>query len=444
MKRTGLGIALPGAAYPTVVASRALLAMHRWVTPGDESKGMAIFGEPARCAIGFAHSQRCGLSMQVRSPDRPATLDRPALTIRRVDAIPVALPLKKPVKMAAETVTHARNILVRIEAADGTVGWGEAASAPTMTGDTIGGLTTAVRDHLAPLLIGHDAWMRRVLLGRLRTVLHGNTGAHSAVEMALLDLAGQASGVPLIELVGGALRREVAPMWLIGNATPEQDVAEAQAKAREGIRFFKLKVGVKPVEVEIATALAVRQALGPDLPICADANCGFTPQAARRYLEATHDAGLLFLEQPFDVADMNALAALARATPVPLGADEGIHSQSDIEAHAAAGAGGVSLKLIKLGGFAAALGAGTLCRRLGLAVNIAAKMSESSIGTAATVHLACVVESIDWGVSLTHFYLAEDLVRVPLPIRDGLVALPLRPGIGVEVDEAAVARLRSD
>jgi muconate cycloisomerase len=381
--------------------------------------------------------------MQILASDHPSALDRPALIIRRVDAIPVALPLKKPVKMAAETVTHARNILVRIEAGDGTVGWGEAASAPTMTGDTLGGLTAAVRDHLAPLLIGADAWMRPALMKRLRTVLHGNAGAHSAVEMALLDLAGQASGLPLIDLIGSALRREVAPMWLVGNATPDEDVAEAKAKAREGIRFFKLKVGVKPLDIEIATALAVREALGPDLPICADANCGFSYQAARRYLEATREAGLLFLEQPFEDADLRGLAALARSTALPIGVDEGIHSLRDIEDHAAAGVGGVSLKLIKLGGFAAALTAGALCRRLGLAINVAAKMSESSLGAAATVHLACAVDNIDWGVSLTHFYLAEDLVRVPLAIHNGFVALPGKPGVGVEIDEAAVARMRA-
>jgi muconate cycloisomerase len=59
------------------------------------------------------------------------------------------------------------------------------------------------------------------------------------------------------------------------------------------------------------------------------------------------------------------------------------------------------------------------------------------------VHLACAVDNIDWGVSLTHFYLAEDLVRVPLAIHNGLVALPGKPGVGVEIDEAAVARMRA-
>ena len=223
-----------------------------------------------------------------------------------------------------------------------------------------------------------------------------------------------------------------------------QDVTEAGASKAAGIRFFKLKVGVKPLAAEVAAALAVREALGPELPLCADANCGFSHEAAQRFLEATSDAGLLFLEQPFAPDDMSGLAALARATPVAIGADEGIHSLHDIEAHAAAGARGVSLKLIKLGGFSGALAAAALCRRLGLAMNIASKMAESSLASAATVHLACAVDNIDWGVSLTHFYLAEDIVRRPLGMANGLVALPPGPGLGVEVDEAAVARLRTD
>jgi muconate cycloisomerase len=381
--------------------------------------------------------------MQIASGRQPDLAHAP-LAIRRVDAIPVALPLTKPVKMAAETVTHARNVLVRVEASDGTVGWGEAASAPTMTGDTIAGLVAAVREHLAPLLVGEDAWMRPALMKRLKGALYGNTGAHSAVEMALLDLAGRSAGVPVIDLIGGAVRQEVAPMWLVGNATPDQDVAEAGARRAAGIRFFKLKVGVKPLAAEIAAAIAVRKAVGPDLPVCADANCGFSHDAARHYLAATAEAGLLFLEQPFEPTDIKGLAALARTAPIAIGADEGIHSLHDIEAHAAAGAGGVSLKLIKLGGFGAALAAGALCKRLGLAVNIAAKMSESSLAAAAAVHLACAVENIDWGVSLTHFYLAEDIVRQPLAMAKGLVALPPGAGLGVDVDEAAVARLRAD
>jgi muconate cycloisomerase len=81
-----------------------------------------------------------------------------------------------------------------------------------------------------------------------------------------------------------------------------------------------------------------------------------------------------------------------------------------------------------------------MCRRLGLSVNIAVKIAESSIGSAAALHLACAVPKADWGVSLSHLYLADDVVKRPLALADGLVALPEGPGLGVEVDEDAVAR----
>jgi muconate cycloisomerase len=368
-----------------------------------------------------------------------ASQAREPLTIRRVDAIPVALPLKAPMKMAAETVTAAQNLIVRIEAADGTVGWGEAASAPTMTGDTQGGLVAAVRDHLAPLVVGQDARTWASLRTRLHRALAGNGGAHSAVEMALLDLIGRADGKRLIDLVAKPRRSAVKPMWLLGNPTVEADVAEAHAKQKEGFSLLKLKIGVKPLAKEIAIAHAVREAL-PKMPLCADANCGLTLAAAKTYAEKTRKAGLMFIEQPLAHDDLDGLKKLAKSTKVPIGIDEGIHGLADIEANARAGAGGISLKLIKLGGITGAIEAGKLCQRLGLSINIAVKIAESSIGSAAALHLACAVPKADWGVSLSHFYLAEDVVKRPLALSNGLVALPDGPGLGVEVDEAAIAR----
>jgi muconate cycloisomerase len=364
------------------------------------------------------------------------------LVVRRIEAIAVALPLKSPMKMAGITIEKAENLLVRVEAANGAVGWGEAPSAPTMTGDTLGGLVAAVRDHLAPLLIGKDVWPGHDHRPLLQRALVGNTGAHSAVEMALFDLAGRVANRRVIDfLVAKPARRAVTPMWLLGNATPAQDIAEAHEKTREGIDFFKLKIGVKPLADEIKAAHAIRQAL-PEATLCADANCGLTLAAARRYAERTRDAELAFIEQPLPADDLAGLKALARATRTPIGMDESIQSLADIEAVKRADAKGVSLKLIKLGGFREALAAGKLCRKLGLKINVAAKIAESSIGTAAAVHLACAAPNVEWGVSLTNMYLAADIAKTPIALRDGTVALPEGPGLGVEVDEDAVARFR--
>ena len=297
------------------------------------------------------------------------------LIIRRVDAIPVALPLKSPMKMAAETITAAQNLLVRIEAADGTVGWGEAASAPTMTGDTQGGLVAAVRDYLAPLITGKDARTWPDLRKAMHRALAANGGAHSAVEMALLDLIGRATGQRLIDLIAKPRREAVKPMWLLGNPTVEADVAEAQLRQQEGFSLLKLKIGVKPMAKEVAIAHAVREAL-PKMPLCADANCGLTLATAKAYIDKTRKAKLDFVEQPLAHDDLDGLKKLAKASKVPIGIDEGIHSLADIETNARAGAGGVSLKLIKLGGIVGAIEAGKLCQKLGLSVNIAVKIAE--------------------------------------------------------------------
>src|SRR3954453_7633843 len=131
--------------------------------------------------------------------ERSGVITRDAsLIVRRIEAIPIALPLKAPMKMAGITITKAENLLVRVEAANGAVGWGEAPSAPTMTGDTLGGLVAAVRDHLAPLLIGKDAAAdHRATLPR---ALVGNSGARSAVEIALLDAACRANKNRFIDI----------------------------------------------------------------------------------------------------------------------------------------------------------------------------------------------------------------------------------------------------
>src|SRR5262245_28957312 len=109
---------------------------------------------------------------------RPSTLGiagARAIVIRRVDAVPVALPLAKPMKMAHLTITTADNLLVRVESEDGIVGWGEAASAPNSTGETLPGMVATVRDWLAPALIGQDARLRAALMRRMSRLVYGST-----------------------------------------------------------------------------------------------------------------------------------------------------------------------------------------------------------------------------------------------------------------------------
>jgi muconate cycloisomerase len=364
-----------------------------------------------------------------------------ALPIRRVDAIPVALPLAKPMLMAAERITKADNLIVRLEAENGLVGWGESTVAPTMTGDTLPGMVAAVRQHMAPILAGADALDHAELARRCRASIEHNGGAKAAIEIALLDLIGKHLGVPCVELIGGALRRSVENMWLLGNPDVAADIAEAKRKVAEGYGYFKLKVGVKHVQEEIEAALQARAQLGPDIKLCADANTGWNARQAMQYLRGVEGAGLLFLEQPLPNDQRQAMGALNRLGLLPICGDECISGADEIlSLGQAAIIGGVNLKLIKAGGVTPLLRAAALCEQLGLSVTLAGKVAGSSLSAAATLAAACASPVLDWGVNLTHVYLAEDLVRDPLRVENRKVELRSTPGLGVDVDEDAVRR----
>ena len=370
------------------------------------------------------------------------TLGAP-LRIKRVEAIPVALPLHKPMLMAGVRIEFAENLLVRIEAENGLVGWGEAASAPTMTGDLQAGMVAAVDQYLAPLLVGADALQHALLAKRCAAALHGNGGAKAAVDIALLDLVGRHTGLPICDLLGGAVRSAVKPMWLLGNKTVGEDIIEAKQKRDAGFDFFKIKIGVKAVDDEIAKTLEIRRELGPETTLCADANMGYSKSAARQYLAATAEAGLLFVEQPVSYEDIEGMAMLARSSATPLCADEAIGAIKDIYAyHRAGAAAGINLKTIKIGGLSAAVHAAQVSESLGLAINLACKVAESSIGGAAIVQLGAVVGNLDWGISVTNGYLAIDTAKEPIRVQRGQIEVSRAPGLGIEVDEAEIARVR--
>jgi muconate cycloisomerase len=137
------------------------------------------------------------------------------------------------------------------------------------------------------------------------------------------------------------------------------------------------------------------------------------------------------------------MAAVAAATSIAIGADEGIHSFADIRAHRAARAArGVSLKAIKLGGVRALAEAGRLCGELDMAVNISCKTGESSVACAAALHAACVIPNLDWALTLTHTGIAADVTTSPIETGRGHVHALERPGLGISVDLDLVQRHR--
>ncbi|HSK96155.1 MAG TPA: mandelate racemase/muconate lactonizing enzyme family protein [Euzebyales bacterium] len=364
--------------------------------------------------------------------------------IASVDVIPVRIPLTAPVRMATHTITHAANVLVRMESGDGVVGWGEAAEAHNMTGDLQPGIAAAARQ-LAQRYRGADARRLRALARAADADMHANTSAKSALDMAAHDLVARTRGVPLHDLLGGAVRSHIAALCIVGSGDPDADAERAAAGRAAGHREFKLKVGMAGVDSDARAALAVREAIGFDAVLGADANQSLTVARAVRFLQRAQDADLAYLEQPLPGTDPRGLAALRAATTVGIGIDEGLHAVRDLLDLAAAGAvDGVALKLIKTGGVGATMLALELAELLGLAVNLSGKIAETSIAAAALTHVAAAAPALAWGFSVTNHLLEADVARTPIAISDGGVDAPTGPGLGIDVDEGAVAEHRVD
>ena len=364
------------------------------------------------------------------------------MQIKTIEPIAVSLPMLKPVIMAGEEVRRADNVLVRIEADDGTVGWGEAASAPVMTGETLESIVSAV-GYLSSALRGREAADIAGALAAMDDRMYGNQGAKAAIEIALHDLAGRATGKPVHALLGDKRRNRMPLLGVIGGGDYDGDLRDAEKKKAAGVTAYKIKVGIDAPENDAARTREICRILGGGMLISADANQGFTTDQAITYVQAVRGSGLNFFEQPVAADDLAGMAAVAKATEIAIGADEGIHSLEDIRRHHAhKAARGVSLKAIKLGGIRAVNEAGTLCNSLGMSVNISCKTGESSVACAAALHVASVIPNIAWGLTLTHTGLADDVAIKPLPTAKGYVDSLDRPGLGVDVDENRVQRHR--
>jgi L-alanine-DL-glutamate epimerase-like enolase superfamily enzyme len=376
--------------------------------------------------------------------------------IKTIEAIAVRLPMKKPVQMAGETVAQAENVFVRIESDAGAVGWGEAAAAPTMTGETIAGMMAAI-ELMRPKLFGRAAYDFAGAAAAMDAQLYGNSGAKAAIDMALHDLVGRASERPVYALFGTKQRSRMPVLAVIGSEDAAADLRDAQARWNAGYRAFKIKVGLGSPEADAVRTMMLCQALkgqalkgqalegqaqaGEPCLVSADANQGFSVEGALTFVRGIGDCGLDFFEQPVSASDLDGMSRIAAATKVPIGADEGIHSLDDIARHhERKAARGVSLKAIKLGGLSGLFAASRLCGQLGMQVNISCKTGETSLASAAAVHLAAVAPALAWGLTVTSSGLAEDVTAAPLHVDAGYVEVPERPGLGIDVDEHRLRR----
>jgi L-alanine-DL-glutamate epimerase-like enolase superfamily enzyme len=363
-----------------------------------------------------------------------------SVKITRIEAVPLGIPLKKPMLMAGREYAVVETVLVRLETTGRHAGYGEAPVAPFLTGETTESVLAAV-EFLSQAIVGRDVRDFVALSGLIHSAIVGNAAAKAALDVAAHDAVSRHYQIPLYRLLGGRTQSEFGCLTLIGNSNHARDMADVSARRAEGYTAFKLKVANGDLAEEAATLVQMRKVLGAQALVCADANTGWSAADAIRFVKLVDAASPDFLEQPISTEDVDGMVRVSRASSVPISADESIHDVADIRWLLSSGAvAGGAFKIMKLEGITRCLAAIRLCRALGGAVNLSGKVGETSVANAATLAVATAVGGVNWGLSITNNYLLEDIVKTPLSVGGGRIHPIEEPGLGVEIDEAKVSR----
>jgi glucarate dehydratase len=251
------------------------------------------------------------------------------MKIAALEAFPVTVPYRHVEQSSVIARGGVTDIIVKLTADNGLVGWGETTRAADAAG-----IASAV-SAMAPVVLGRDPWDREAIQRDLSVLglwnFQAMTGnfAYAGIDMAMWDLCGKAAGQPLYRLLGGALREEVDYFYYLQWGDAREIETQAADGVRRGYTVFYLKVGVDTA-AETAMLAALRRAIGPERKIRIDANMAWSVPEAARILADWHSRfDLDFVEAPVDIDPVENMLDLRRRAGVSLCANEGLWRAAD-------------------------------------------------------------------------------------------------------------------
>lgn len=310
------------------------------------------------------------------------------MKIAKIEVGEVRIPLVTPFKTALRTVDCVNDLVVRITADDGQVGFGEAPPTAVITGDTLGSIRCAIEQFIAPNLIGMDIFDIDGIMQKLHSCILKNTSAKAAVDMAVYDLYAKALGKPLYQVLGGRKSRIETDLTISVNPIDEM-VADSVKAVEQGFRILKIKVGKEGLE-DIKRIEAIRKAVGDDIALRIDANQGWSAKDAVKIISTMEDKGIVMdlVEQPVHAHDFKGMQYVTQHVYTPILADESVFSAEDaihiIEGRAA---DLINIKLMKTGGIYEAMKICSIAEIYHVECMIGC-MLESKIAVSAAAHFA--------------------------------------------------------
>jgi L-alanine-DL-glutamate epimerase-like enolase superfamily enzyme len=352
------------------------------------------------------------------------------MKIVSLEAWPVSMPLTEAYSVAYGSFDRAVNVFLEIRTDTNLTGFGCAAAETAVTGETAETVMKIFSEVIQPALKGEDPLRRALLLERLAPVLSIHRSAVAMVDMALHDLLGKITGLPLFRLLGG-YRTRMKTSVTIGILPPDETVSRAKALVDRGFRILKIKGG-RDVETDIARILMVRRAVGRRIELRFDANQGYCADEALAFIGAVASANLELMEQPTPGADMDALARVTGLAPIPIMADESLKNLDDaLRLTRKNRVDMVNIKLMKVGGLAEAVRINAVVRAAGLGVMVGC-MDEAALAIAAGLHFALSSPNILYADLDGHLDLVGDPSAGALTLKRGVLYPTGLPGLGLK------------
>ena len=346
-----------------------------------------------------------------------------------------------------------RSAFVRVHTDEGITGLGEAS--PMQGGRASLGM---IRHDVAPMLIGRDPLDHAVLLDQAMHTLvklgpeGALTGALAALDIAMWDIKGKLTGLPIYKLIGGAWRTALpfyASMGGNGDRTVDEVLRVVETRLRDKPAAIKIRFDNNRTRLDadipsdIAKARAVRKLVGDGFPLAFDANNCYTIGGAIRVGRALEELGFWWFEEPVQHYHVKAMGEVASKLDITVSAGEQTYTLAALADLISAGVRMVQPDIVKMGGITGLLRCAALAQAHG--VELVPHQTQPTIGHTANLHiigsLLQGVKPAEWNDPSTRTHAVFH--NPPVPV-DGLFHLSDRPGLGLEIDEAALATLRVD
>lgn len=355
------------------------------------------------------------------------------LSITSIEIYQSPIPLKEPFKISLGILTHAENVIVKINTNDGLIGYGECSPFMTINGESME-TCFVVAQYLAKILKGKDPLDIAACTKAMDSVIYANSSIKSAFDMALYDIAAQHAGLPLYAFLGGSKTKEIVTDYTVSIDDPQKMAADAAKIQANGFQVIKVKLGHHERDVE--RIRLIREAVGLDIPVRIDANQGWEVAEAIRILNELAPYNIQHCEEPIPRWNYMELADIRKQSPIKIMADESCCDHHDakrlIELDAC---DFFNVKLGKSSGIFKALQIIQLAEQKGIKIQLGGFL-ESRLAFTAAAHLALASYAIVYYDFDTPLMFETDPVTGGISYNNiGVITVPDVNGLGAGFDE---------